>query len=81
MRNTRLTLAHGAGAPMDSALWRRLQSGWPVSDFAWFGLSFLTWLNIGKDGKRRLPDKLNVLTEAYRVVLSDLEQEQINHRW
>ena len=29
-----------------------------------------------KDGKQRLPDKLNVFTEAYRSVLSDLKKDK-----
>ena len=72
-----IVLAHGAGAPMDSALMERMAVGLAGIGLRVVRFEFPFMVKHRKDGKRRLPDKLNVLTEAYRSVLSDLKQNKL----
>ncbi|MEC7464259.1 MAG: alpha/beta fold hydrolase [Pseudomonadota bacterium] len=72
-----VVLAHGAGAPMDSAFMERMAVGLAGIGLRVVRFEFPYMVKHRKDGTRRLPDKLNVLTEAYRSVLSDLNKNKL----
>ena len=72
-----VVLAHGAGAPMDSAFMERMAVGLAGIGLRVVRFEFPYMVKYRKDGKRRLPDKLHVLAEAYRSVLSDLKKNKL----
>jgi predicted alpha/beta-hydrolase family hydrolase len=67
-----VALAHGAGAPMDSPFMAHFASG--LADAGWrvVRFEFPYMAASRRDGRRRPPDRTNVLTDCWRRVISEI---------
>ena len=67
-----VVLAHGAGAPMDSVFMERTAIGIAGRELRVARFEFPYMVKRREDGKRRPPDRVSVLIEAYLQVAAEL---------
>lgn len=77
--DARLTvaLAHGAGAPMDSLFMASVATGLAARAYRVARFEFPYMTKLSREGVRRPPDRLPVLFETWRQVISQLGPEQL----
>ena len=74
---TTLILAHGAGAPMDSPFMETVAQGVAGAGIAVVRFEFPYMAKRRDDGKRRPPDRQQVLLDAWRSVFSAVASERV----
>lgn len=75
-----LVLAHGAGAPADSAFMDRLASSLSSEGVTTLRFEFPYMEKRRQDGRKRLPDRQPVLLERFRQAIVDIGQESAEGR-
>ncbi len=75
-----LVLAHGAGAPADSAFMDRLASSLSSEGVTTLRFEFPYMEKRRQDGRKRPPDRQPVLLERFRQAIVDIGQESAEGR-
>lgn len=68
----RFLFAHGAGAPMDTSFMEAISTGLAAAEIQVIRFEFPYMAKRRDDGKRRGPDRMPILLETWRAVLTDL---------
>jgi uncharacterized protein len=75
--STALILAHGAGAPMDTAFMETVALGVAKAGVRVLRFEFPYMTRRREDGKRRPPDRQPVLLECWRSVFKSVQSERV----
>ena len=72
-----IALAHGAGAPMDSPFMAAFAEGLAARECRVTRFEFPYMAERRRSGRKRPPDRANVLLDTWRAAIADLEPERL----